>query len=291
MPDPVRALVLTGYGLNCELETAAAFEAAGAEVRLLHVADLIERPQQLRDHPIVVFVGGFAFGDHVASGRILANRLRFRMGDWFLRHVDDGGFVLGICNGFQTIAKMGLLPGLDRAPGQDFVSQSVSVVSNDRLGYRDAWVQLVVDPASPCVFTRGFGPAPVEMPARHGEGKVVFADEQVAARLAERHLIPVRYADASGAATERWPQNPNGSPGGVAGLCDETGRIFGLMPHPEAFLYPENHPRWNRWKQGTRRRSEALAAVPAASWPQGEDVQSCPGPRMMKNAVEAVRAR
>jgi phosphoribosylformylglycinamidine synthase len=122
-------------------------------------------------------------------------------------------------------------------------AQSATLVDNDRLGYRDAWIRLSVDAASPCVFTRGLGPI-LECPTRHGEGKLVFASEAVRERVESAHLIPVRYADAAGAPTEAWPENPNGSPGGAAGLCDVTGRVFGLMPHPDAYLYPENHPDW-----------------------------------------------
>lgn len=236
----VRALVPTGYGLNCEAETGAALRRLGVQVVQRHVADVIEGgAASLAGIHLVVFVGGFSFGDHIASGRVYANRLRFRMGDHLLRHVDDGGLCLGICNGFQTLVKLGLLPGL--TPGQ--LEQRVSLVANDRLGYWDAWVRLAVDPESPCAFTRGL-PAIVEMPSRHGEGKLVYESDALRQELEDRRLVPVRYADAHGRPTERWPDNPDGSPGGAAGLCDPSGRLFGLMPHPEAYLYPENHPRW-----------------------------------------------
>jgi phosphoribosylformylglycinamidine (FGAM) synthase-like amidotransferase family enzyme len=191
-----------------------------------------------------VFVGGFSFGDHIGSGRIFANRLRFRLGDRLARFVDDGGLVLGICNGFQTIVKLGLLPALDRRPGEGLAPQQASLVHNDRLGYRDAWVRLGIDPQSPCVFTQGSTGVPLPVPSRHGEGKLVLADAAMRARVEAEHLVPVRYVDADGRPTEAWPDNPNGSVGGMAGLCDATGRVFGLMPHPEAYLYPESHPRW-----------------------------------------------
>jgi phosphoribosylformylglycinamidine (FGAM) synthase-like amidotransferase family enzyme len=204
-----------------------------------HVADVLADPDALAGFHLLVFIGGFSFGDHIASGRVFANRLRYRMGDRLLRFVADGGLVLGICNGFQTIVKLGLLPGLD--PGR--LVQRVSLVTNDRLGYWDAWVRLAVDRESPCVFTRELPPV-IELPSRHGEGKLVFEEGPLRQVLEDRRLIPVRYADEAGAPTERWPDNPDGSPGGVAGLCDPSGRVFGLMPHPEAYLYPENHPRW-----------------------------------------------
>ncbi len=170
--------------------------------------------------------------------------MRFALGDRLARFVDDGGLVLGICNGFQTIVKLGLLPALDREPGQGLAPQQASLVSNDRLGYRNAWVRLAIDPQSPCVFTRGSTGVPLAVPSRHGEGKLVFADEATRARVRAEHLCPVHYVDASGQPTEAWPDNPNGSVEGMAGLCDRTGRVFGLMPHPEAYLYPQSHPRW-----------------------------------------------
>lgn len=217
----------------------------GASVEQVHVGDLIDGNAVLDRADILAFIGGFSFGDHVSSGRVYANRLRNRLGDQIAGFVDRGGLAIGMCNGFQTMVKLGLLPALDRSPGSDLAAQQVSLVSNDRLGYRDAWVRMAVDADSPCVFTRGLDQLDrLDLPSRHGEGKLVFADEAQRSRLEAAHLIPVFYADASGAPTEEWPDNPNGSPGGAAGLCDASGRLFGLMPHPEAYLYPENHPRW-----------------------------------------------
>jgi phosphoribosylformylglycinamidine synthase len=240
----VRVLVLSGYGLNCEAETAAGFRMVGAATRIEHFADVLHREQSsLEGVHILVFVGGFSFGDHIASGRVFANRIRYRFGDRLTKFVDDGGLVLGICNGFQTLVKLGLLPGVGRQPGQRIPAQQVSLVSNDRLGYRNAWVRLRIDPRSPCVFTRGSTGAVLELPSRHGEGKLVV-DPAVAGPLADGHMVPMLYADLDGQPTERWPDNPNGSSGGAAGLCDASGRIFGIMPHPEAYLYPENHPHW-----------------------------------------------
>lgn len=240
----IRVLIPTGYGLNCEDETAAAFGLLGARVELVHASELFEDPRRLRGVSILAFIGGFSFGDHVASGRVFANRLRFRLGDALARHVDDGGLAIGMCNGFQVMTKLGLLPGPLAAedPTQSLAPQRASVVGNDRLGYRNAWVRMRCDPQSPCVWTRGLDL--IECPSRHGEGKLVFADEPTLEQLTAEHRIPVRYVDEHGEVTQAWPDNPSGSPGGAAGLCDRSGRVFGLMPHPEAFLYRENHPRW-----------------------------------------------
>lgn len=244
----VRVLVLTGYGLNCEVETAAGFSRAGATVVSMHLHDVLEKASAqdaLAGFHILAFVGGFSFGDHIQSGRVYANRLRFRLGERLGRFVDDGGLALGICNGFQTLVCLGLLPALERKPGTGLAPQSAALMHNDRLGYFDTWVRLLIDAESPCVWTRGL-PRMIELPSRHGEGKLLFQDETTQRTILEKHLVPLRYADASGRPTEVWPDNPNGSPDGAAGLCDATGRIFGLMPHPDAFLDPENHPDWIR---------------------------------------------
>ncbi|MBK6916062.1 MAG: phosphoribosylformylglycinamidine synthase subunit PurQ [Deltaproteobacteria bacterium] len=245
----VRVLVLSGYGLNCEAETAAGFAMLGARAEIIHTGALLEAgAAALQGVHMLAFCGGFSFGDHIASGRVLANRLRFRMGDALARFVDDGGHVIGICNGFQTIAKLGLLPAFDRRPGDGLAPQQISIVDNDRLGYRNAWVRLGFDPASPCAFTRDGSGAVLEVPARHGEGKLIFADEATCDRALADHLVPLRYVDAQGRPTQHWPDNPNGSTDAAAALCDRSGRVFGVMPHPEAFLYPEAHPDFTRWR-------------------------------------------
>jgi phosphoribosylformylglycinamidine synthase len=242
----VRVLVPTGYGLNCEAETRAAFELLGASVDQVHVAELFEQPKRLDEYMILAFIGGFSFGDHVASGRVFANRLRARLGDALGRFVADGGLAIGMCNGFQVMTKLGLLPGQLAADDPlESVSglgpQRASIVHNERLGYRNGWVRMRCDPRSPCVWTRNL--ETIVCPSRHGEGKLVFA-EGVREQLEAEHRIPVSYIDETGEPTEAWPANPNGSIGGAAGMCDRSGRVFGLMPHPEAYLYKQNHPRW-----------------------------------------------
>ncbi|HVQ35788.1 MAG TPA: phosphoribosylformylglycinamidine synthase subunit PurQ [Candidatus Bathyarchaeia archaeon] len=242
MPDP-RVLVITGLGLNCEVETETAFARAGAAPERVHLLDLLhpERGKRIADYPILAFVGGFSFGDHLGAGSVFANKIRWRLYDDLLSFVERGGLVLGVCNGFQTMVRLGILPGLDG----DYKTPRAALVPNDRPGYRDAWVTVRFDPASPCVWTRGL--ATMELPSRHGEGKFVTPPE-VRRRLEDEHLIAARYVGADGAPTEEWPANPNGSEGGVAGICDPSGRIFGLMPHPDAYLEPFHHPRWTRTK-------------------------------------------
>ncbi len=246
----VRVLVLTGLGLNCEAETAQGFRMCGAQVDLVHLSDLLESQRaRLAGYHIIAMIGGFSFGDHIAGGVVYANRLRYRMLDELTRFVADGGLMLGICNGFQTMVKLGLLPGFEGRFGH----QQVTLTANDRLGYRDAWVRVCADSASPCVWTRGV--TCMDLPARHGEGKFLARDD-VLDRLDSERLVALRYVDDQGVPTQRWPDNPNGSPGAVAGICDPSGRLFGLMPHPDAHLYPFHHPQWRRRKVSGQLSSE-----------------------------------
>jgi phosphoribosylformylglycinamidine synthase len=236
-------LIITGYGLNCEAESKFAWERAGAEPRLVHLNDLLERPAQLADYGALMFIGGFSFGDHMGSGLVFANRLRHRIRDELQSFIAAGRLILGVCNGFQIVTKLGLLPGLDG----DYFTPGVSLMQNDCGAFQNFWVTLRFEPGSPCVFTRGLGAMP--LPIRHGEGKLFTTDRRLVERIEAAGCAACRYADpATGEATMKFPHNPNGSLNAIAGLCDPTGRIFGLMPHPEAYLFPENHPDWDRQK-------------------------------------------
>jgi phosphoribosylformylglycinamidine synthase len=242
----VRVLIITGLGLNCEAETEAAFRMVGATPERVHLLDLLDgrAERRLADYRVLAFIGGFAFGDHLGAGFVFANKIRWRLYDQLLAFVERGGLALGVCNGFQTMVRLGMLPGLDG----DYRTPRATLAPNDRLGYRDAWVTLAADPESPCVWTRGIDR--IDLPARHGEGKFLVADDGLRERMERNRQIAVRYVGPDGRPTEDWPWNPNGSPGGVAGVCDPTGRLFGLMPHPDAYLYPFQHPQWFRSGSG-----------------------------------------
>ncbi len=236
----VRALVLTGFGINCDVETAVAFERAGAAAERVHLNTLIAEPDRLEACQVFAAPGGFSFGDDVASGRILANRLRYRLGEALTRFVDRGGLVIGICNGFQVLVGMGLLPRFDGALRQD-----ASLTHNDSGRYEDRWVHLAPDPGTRCVWLRDVDRFPA--PVRHGEGKFVPRDAAVLERLAANGQIALRYVMPDGApARGAFPANPNGSIDDIAGICDPTGRVFGLMPHPEAYTERFHHPTWTR---------------------------------------------
>ncbi len=236
----VKALILTGFGINCDRETALAFEMAGAETDRVHLNDLAEDPARMAAYQILAIPGGFSFGDDVASGRILANRIRHRLGAPLQEFVTAGKLAIGICNGFQVMVKMGLLPLFDG----DF-TQEVTLTHNNAGRFDNRWVNLNVDGATSCIWLKGM--ETLEVPIRHGEGKFIARDEPTLEKLRSQGQVVLRYATARGAHAEgKFPENPNGSVDDIAGICDPTGRIFGLMPHPEAFLHHTNHPRWTR---------------------------------------------
>lgn len=235
----IKALVLTGYGLNCENETAIAIRNSGAQVQLIHLNDLLGNPSELLHVHLLVFIGGFSFGDHLGAGTVLANRLKFRLGPTIKEFVNDGKLVIGICNGFQTIARLGLVPALNKS----HFEPQVALAPNEKGKFRDDWVTLVSNPKSPCKFTKELDI--ITLPIRHGEGKFIAMDDAILDRIEKENLVSLRYADPdTGKPTLEFPYNPNGSVNAIAGICDPTGRIFGLMPHPEAYLSPFNHPQW-----------------------------------------------
>ena len=248
----INVLVLTGYGLNCDHETAHAFEKAGATSRRVHINALINRDVNLKDFQIMVFGGGFSWGDDHGAGVIQAVRMKTHLGDELLEFIDKGKLVIGICNGFQTLVNLGLLPGIDG----DYRNRSVALTHNDCGNFRDNWVHLKPNSASHCVFTKGMNV--FELPVRHGEGKF-YCNEPILTRLQDSGQIALRYALADGnAAKGKFPQNPNGSIDDIAGICDATGRVFGLMPHPEAFQHISNHPRWTFKKENRKRLGQDM---------------------------------
>lgn len=255
----VKALVLTGYGLNCDYETDFALKLAGADSHRVHMNEFMmggkaDVGHSLDSYHLLVIGGGFSWADDHGAGVLMATKLRRHMGEQVERFISRGKLILGVCNGFQGLVNLGLLPGFNN----DYRSRRVALTYNDSGNFIDAWVKLRVNPDSPCVFTKGL--ETLELPARHGEGKF-YADDGVIEALFESHQVVLQYADAKGdPARLQWPMNPNGSLRDIAGICDPTGRVFGLMPHPEAFNHFTNHPDWTRTKEALKR--EGIFAPP-----------------------------
>ena len=254
---PVRALVFTGYGLNCDYETDYSLRLAGLECHRIHINDLILTGEKsifhtLDHYHLMVFGGGFSWADDHGAGVLLASKLKNNLREEMDRFIQKGKLIIGICNGFQSLVNLGLLPGFDL----DYQERRVALTYNDSGNFVDTWVNLMIEPQSPCVFTRGM--TRIELPVRHGEGKFYASQEDINRLFAQGQVV-MQYAGAHGEPAQgSWPQNPNGSLRDIAGICDPTGRIFGLMPHPEAFNHYTNHPQWTRTKAVRTRSGAAI---------------------------------
>lgn len=237
-----RVLVLRAPGTNCDQDAAFAFETAGAQAELTHVNRLLERPALLHDYQIVCFPGGFSYGDDIAAGRILANQMRHHLAEALQTFKAANKLILGICNGFQILVKSGvLLP--DRAD-----EPLATLTLNDSGKYEDRWVNLRVA-SQKSIFLRGLDQ--LYLPIAHAEGKFVPCNEATLNQLESQGQLALRYTPETGeTSATNWPYpiNPNGAVRNVAGVCDETGHVLGLMPHPERFIDPTHHPRWTREK-------------------------------------------
>jgi phosphoribosylformylglycinamidine synthase I len=232
----VKVLMLRAPGTNRDVDTQIAFEAVGAEVASALVPELLRKEKHLSEYHILMIPGGFTYGDDISAGRIMANEIRLRLGEDIKRFVADGRLVMGICNGFQVLVKTGVLPGIGEQS-----AQPVTLTNNDSGKFECRWVYLKANEKSPCIFTKGI--KCIYVPIAHGEGKLVAEPG-----MAEKLNIALQYVDDKGKTGAGYPYNPNGSVNDIAGICDASGRIFGMMPHPEDFIRWTQHPRWTREK-------------------------------------------
>ena len=260
------ALILRTAGTNCDRELAHAFELAGAATEAVHLSTLVDDPARLERYDLIGFPGGFSYGDDIAAGRILANRLRHRLAGPLQQCLARGVPMIGVCNGFQAIVKLGLLPFPDDMTA---ARQSATLADNNCGRFIDRWVGMHAEESSVCVWTKGLGD--FDLPIAHGEGRFVPATAEVLQTLRERGQVALRYRafagdEGAGAA------NPNGSVDDIAGVCDPSGLVLGLMPHPERHTHLTHHPHW------TRRPRAERDAEPA-------------GLRFFRNAVEHVQAQ
>ncbi len=261
------AIVIRAAGTNCDHEMVRGLSLAGATVDLTHVDRLIAEPQRLDEADIVALPGGFSYGDDIASGRIFAVKLRQRLYPALRSAAQRGAMMFGACNGFQIMVQAGLLPGPIDGSGQwpsEPPAQEVVLTFNAAGRFQDRWVGVKPDPTSRCIWTAGLAeqfagmPDAMQLPIAHGEGRFVAASPAVLERLKANGQVALRYTE-----------NPNGSEDSIAGICDASGRIFGLMPHPERYLDWTRHPYWTRLPEA-QRRGDTL------------------GLAMLRNAVRAV---
>jgi len=235
-----RVLILRAPGTNCDQETAFAFQKAGGRPEVVHLNRLLESPQLPTDYQVLAIPGGFSYGDDISAGRIFGNQIRHHLADCLQEFKAAGKLILGICNGVQILVKSGvLLP--DRA-----AEPLATLTLNDSGKFEDRWVHLRVV-GERCVFLRGLGQ--LYLPIAHAEGKFVAREAAALDELDAAGQLVLRYADPTHSTSQDqlpYPANPNGAQLNVAGLCDETGRVFGLMPHPERHIDPTQHPRWTR---------------------------------------------
>lgn len=234
-------------GLNCERETAYACKKSGAtDVDILHTLRFLEGAADLDDYDFIVFIGGFLDGDYLGSARVGVNRFKYgasesvRLKERLKAFSDSGRLMLGICNGFQFLVKLGFLPDDNLA----FENQVVSLTQNQKGIFENRWVNLKINPRNANVFTKGI--ATMYLPVRHGEGRIVVTDEEIRSNLIARNQIAMFYADEAGNQTDSYPHNPNGSWNSVAAISNDRGNILGMMPHPEAYNHYTNHPHWTR---------------------------------------------
>ncbi|MBS0187492.1 MAG: phosphoribosylformylglycinamidine synthase subunit PurQ [Planctomycetes bacterium] len=267
----LKSLVIRAPGTNCDQEMCRAFELAGAPADLIHLDALVQDPTRLDRYQLIGFPGGFSYGDDIASGRIFAMRCRERLYPALRGAVERGVPIIGACNGFQVLVQIGLLPGPvtgESWPQRVAPEQSVALADNVTGRFCDRWVGMIADPASRCVWTKGvtdgIDPSDLDdvwtLPVAHGEGRFVCKDQSVLERLEREGQVALRYAD-----------NYNGSQNAIAGICDSSGLVFGLMPHPERYLEWTRHPYWTRLAPRVRS-------------------QETPGLRIFRNAVQHASA-
>lgn len=259
-----KALLLTGYGINCDEETQYGFQLAGAEADIVHVNDLIAGKFKFDDYQMFVLPGGFSYGDDTGSGNALANRLRNHLWDELQNFIEQDHLVLGICNGFQMMVNLGLLPALNAHYGE----RQVALEHNESARYINRWIDLEVTNQSPWLNDI----KQLSLPIAHGEGKL-YADPQVLVEIEQKKLVALRYVAGEMQQFHGLEVNPNGSIDAIAGLTDESGRLFGLMPHPDRALDFTNLPNWTNLREHFKRA--------------GQDIPSeGPGVQIFRNAVK-----
>lgn len=244
-----KVLVITGYGINCEEETAKGFNLAGGEADIVHINDLIAGKKSLQNYQILTVPGGFSYGDDTGSGNGLANKIRNNFEEEIFKFAaNKDKLIIGICNGFQVLVNLGLLP-------EPNGKREVALMHNNTVRYQCRWIYLK-NTSQRCIWTQGIDM--LHVPVAHGEGNF-YAPPEVMKKLHDNDQIAFKYVKEDGSPSNgEFPHNPNGAMEDIAGICDPSGRIFGLMPHPDRFLYFENEEGWELKKESLIRAGKTL---------------------------------
>ncbi|KAF0244613.1 MAG: phosphoribosylformylglycinamidine synthase [Planctomycetota bacterium] len=238
-----RSLLIRTAGTNCEAELEYAWNRAGASTEILHVKRLIEKPETLREFQLLSLPGGFSYGDDLGAGRIHAIEIRERLLGPLREFVGGGKLIYGVCNGFQVLVKAGLLPGFEFLESKEAPPLDATLTDNENGKFQDRWITLKVVSSLTPFLKEG---AVFRVPIAHGEGKFLPKDDATLAKLRASRQVVLKYVAPDGSAAKGWPDNPNGSVDDIAGICDPTGRVFGLMPHPERHADKVQGPTWTR---------------------------------------------
>ncbi len=249
-----KVIVITGYGINCDEETAFAFNKVGADVEIVHINDLTEDKSKLKSAQILVFPGGFSYGDDTGSGKAFANKIKNNLFTEIKDFIKRGNLIIGICNGFQILVNLGLLPAANGGYGE----KQVALLHNQKARFECRWVKIRVE-SNICVFTKGI--KEMNIPIAHGEGNF-YADEKMMSKMNDSDQVVFRYVKEDSTLAEgEFPFNPNGALEDVAGICDETGHILGMMPHPERSISFLSHPDYYEKREQARRRKIAISEI------------------------------
>ena len=260
-------LVITGYGINCEEETAYAFQISGASTKTVHINDIIDNRKMLNDYQIIMIPGGFSYGDDTGSGKALANRIKNNLSDEIKEFTERDTLMLGICNGFQVLVHLGVVPASEGYTGRS----QAALEYNKSFRYQCRWIDVAVDRGSPCVFTRGIDR--MHIPVAHGEGNF-YAPQDILDSINSKKLAVMKYIKPDGSpASGEFPFNPNGSLMDIASVCSPGGRIMGMMPHPERGMFFTQRDDWTMLREEYRRNGKDL--------PEYSD-----GIKIFKNAVD-----
>lgn len=265
-----KALIITGYGINCEEETAKCFNWSGAEAEIVHINDLINNKNKLKEYQIMAFPGGFSYGDDTGSGNAMANKIRNNLNDEVLKFAQEDKLIIGICNGFQIITNLGLLPATLKDSQAQYGTRQAALMPNSTARYQCRWIWLK-NQSEKCIWTKGIDQ--IHLPVAHGEGNF-YTEDETFKQMQKNEQIAFSYINEDGSPAEgKFPANPNGALHDLAGICDPSGRIFGLMPHPERFNSFTNEDGWELKKELLLRAGKELPKEGA-------------GMKIFQNAVE-----